>query len=73
MSDVACLISPRALLIEAGTMDPFFPIEATREAAGAVRRCYEVAGVPERFDVDEFEGEHRWSGAKAYGWMANWL
>ena len=73
MSDVACLIAPRALLIESGTMDPFFPIEATREAAGAVRRCYEVAGVPERFDVDEFEGEHRWSGAKAYGWMANWL
>ena len=72
-SDVACLVAPRPLLVESGVQDPTFPIEASREAATAVRRCYQVAGVREHFDVDEFDGEHRWSGSKAYDWMAKWL
>ena len=33
LSDVGCLIAPRPLLIESGTQDPGFPIEASREAA----------------------------------------
>ena len=73
MWDVGCLIAPRPLLIESGTRDEGFPIEASREAASVVRRCYEVAGVPERFGVDEFDDGHRWSGAKSYDWMARWL
>ncbi len=72
-SDVASSISPRPLLIEAGLKDFVFPIEATREAARRTREAYDVGGVPERFEVDEFDGEHRWSGAKAYDWMARWL
>ena len=32
-----------------------------------------LPGVPQRFDVDEFDGSHEWSGAKAYDWMARWL
>ena len=72
-SDVASSISPRPLLIEAGVKDLVFPIDATREAVGRTREAYEVADASERFDVDEFDGEHRWSGAKAYDWMARWL
>ena len=68
-SDVGCLIAPRPLLIESGIQDDGFPIEASREAAAAVRRAYDVAGVPDRFDVDEFDGGHRWSGRKAYDWL----
>jgi len=41
--------------------------------AAAVRRSYEVAGVPEKFDVDEFDGGHQWSGLKAYDWLEKWL
>ena len=73
MEDVACLIAPRPLLIESGTDDLVFPIDASREASDTVRRAYAAAGVPERFDVDEFEGAHAWSGAKAYDWMDRWL
>ena len=73
MEDVACLIAPRPLLIESGTEDSVFPIEASRRASDAVRRAYDAAGVPERFDVDEFGGAHAWSGAKAYDWMDRWL
>jgi len=73
MSDVACLIGPRPLLVESGIRDTGFPIDASREAAAAVRRSYEVAGVPERFDVDEFDAGHRWSGRKAYDWLERWL
>ena len=73
MEDVASLIAPRPLLIESGTDDSVFPIEASRRASDAVRRAYAAAGVPERFDVDEFDGAHAWSGAKAYDWMARWL
>ena len=73
MEDVACLIAPRPLLIESATGDSGFPIEASRRASDTVRRAYAAAGVPQRFDVDEFDGSHEWSGAKAYDWMARWL
>ena len=73
MSDVASLIAPRPLLVESGIRDGGFPIDASRKAAKAVRRSYEVAGAPERFDVDEFDAGHRWSGLKAYDWLAKWL
>ncbi|MCX8213283.1 MAG: hypothetical protein OTJ97_02035 [SAR202 cluster bacterium] len=52
---MASLIGPRPLLVESGIRDTGFPIEASREPAAAVRRYYQVAGVPERFDVDEFD------------------
>ena len=73
MSDIGCMIAPRPLLIESGTGDDGFPIDASREAAGAVSRAYGVAGVPDRFDVDEFDGGHQWSGVKAYDWLDKWL
>jgi hypothetical protein len=73
LEDVACLVAPRPLLIESATMDDIFPIEASRKAAGTVRRGYTAVGAAERFDVDEFEGAHEWSGRKAYDWMRRWL
>jgi hypothetical protein len=73
MEDVASLIAPRPLLIESGTDDSVFPIEASRQASDTVGRAYAAAGVPERFDVDEFGGAHAWSGVKAYDWMEKWL
>ena len=73
VSDIGCLIAPRPLLIESGASDDGFPIDASREASAAVRRAYEVAGVADRFDVDEFDGGHQWSGRKAYDWLDRWL
>lgn len=73
MSDIGCLVAPRPLLIESGRADSGFPIKSSRKAAEKVKRAYQVAEVPDRFEVDEFEGGHRWSGRKAYDWLNNWL
>lgn len=73
LPDLVGLIAPRPLLIENGIQDPLYTLEVVQEAYPRVKRIYEVAGVPERVDIDFFEGAHRWSGAKAYDWIARWL
>ncbi|MEM2906081.1 MAG: alpha/beta fold hydrolase [Candidatus Bathyarchaeia archaeon] len=73
MWDVAGLIAPRPVLVESGTRDLGFPIEAARLAFTRLKRVYEVLGVPERCEMDEFEGGHRFHGVKAVDWLAKWL
>lgn len=73
MSDIAGLIAPRPLLIESGTEDHIFPVQATEAAYEEVRRVYELLGVPERLDKDIFVGGHRFSGRKAFDWLDRWL
>ncbi|MBC7319571.1 acetylxylan esterase [bacterium] len=69
MYDIAGLIAPRALLVESGTKDNIFPIKATEFAISKVKRVYELLGVPEKLDVDIFEGRHQISGRKAYEFL----
>ncbi len=71
--DVACLIAPRPLLIEAGTKDPIFPIEATRAAIAKLERVYKLLDVPDRLDTDIFEKGHEISGAKMWTFFARHL
>lgn len=73
MADIAGLVAPRPLLIESGTKDPIFPVDATREAYGELQKIYREFDATDRLDIDIFEGEHAWSGAKAYDWLARWL
>ena len=73
MADIAGLVAPRPLLIESGTQDSIFPVEATREAYAELQKIYAEFGATERLDIDIFEGEHSWSGTKAYDWLARWL
>ncbi len=69
MYDIASLIAPRALLIESGTKDTIFPVKATEFSVSKVRKVYELLGVPEKLDVDIFEGRHQISGRKAYDFL----
>ncbi|MGC8971357.1 MAG: alpha/beta hydrolase family protein [bacterium] len=69
MYDVACLIAPRALLVESGTKDNIFPIKATEFSISKVKKAYEILGVSEKLDVDIFEGRHQISGRKAYDFL----
>ncbi len=69
MYDIAGLIAPRALLVESGTKDSIFPVRATEFAISKVRKVYELLGVPEKLDVDIFEGRHQISGRKAYDFL----
>ena len=71
--DVACLIAPRPLLIQAGTKDPLFPIAATRAAVAKLRRCYALAGRRDGLAVDLFEGGHEFRGRQVWPFFARHL
>lgn len=66
MKDIAAMILPRTLLIEAGTKDPIFPIQAVRNTCRELRRLYTLIGKPENFLFEEFHGGHQISGKLAY-------
>jgi hypothetical protein len=73
MYDVAALLAPRPLVIEAGIHDPIFPIDSVRRSYEQVRRSYELLGAEERLASDFFDGDHRISGAVAYDFLWRWL
>jgi len=73
MADIAGLVAPRPLLIETGTHDPIFPTKATQRAYKRLQKIYDVFSATQKLDIDVFEGEHAWSGAKAYDWLAKWI
>jgi dienelactone hydrolase len=73
ISDVGCLIAPRPLLIESGTEDEGFGIDAARQAYAEVRRLYGVLDVPDKVAHHIFEGGHRWDGARTAEWLEQWL
>ena len=69
LADIAGLLAPRPVLIEAGSEDHIFPLAGTRQAVADLRRIYEQFDAADRVETDYFEGGHRWSGAKAYAWL----
>jgi len=71
--DVAGLIAPRALIMEAGDKDPIFPLPAVREAEAKLKEIYQVYDAPEQYELHVFEGEHQWSGARSYDFLAEKL
>lgn len=73
MADIAGLIAPRPLLVESGRRDPIYPVAGTEKALTALRRVYSLFAANESLEADLFDGEHRWSGAKAYEWMGRWM
>lgn len=73
MPDLAGLIAPRPLLLEAGLYDKIFPIEATRKAYEQIRNIYHLLGEESKLAADFFPGEHRINGDKAYEWLTDWL
>ncbi len=70
---LAGLIAPRPLLVEAGTEDGDFPVAGTRRAVAELRRVYDCLGAGAALETDIFAGGHRWSGARAYDWLAKEL
>jgi dienelactone hydrolase len=73
MPDIIGLIAPRPLLVESGSDDPIFPIDATREAYEKIRAIYRFLDAEDKIDSDFFQGEHEISGRKAYDWLVKWL
>jgi dienelactone hydrolase len=67
--DLVGMIAPRPMLVEAGTRDPIFPIEAVKEAVARAREVYAVFGAQDQVETDYFEGRHRISGERAYDFL----
>jgi dienelactone hydrolase len=73
MGDIGALIAPTPLLVEAGKRDRGFPLAGALEGYGIVRRAYQLLGLPERCEMEVFDGGHAFSGRKAIPWMQRWL
>ena len=73
MYDVAGLIAPRALFIEAGDKDPIFPVEGVREAFGKVGEVYRALGAESRLDWKILRGGHRIYGKNAFEFLSRIL
>jgi dienelactone hydrolase len=69
MYDLAGLVAPRPLLIEAGSRDPIFPIAAVQYSLEKARRIYDVFGISGPA-ADFFEGRHQISGRVAYDFLS---
>jgi dienelactone hydrolase len=72
-SDLACLIPPKPLLLEVGSADDNTPRDAAVAAYEKLRRVYELLGMGERTELDEFGGGHAWRGDRAWPFLAKWL
>ncbi len=73
MYDIAALIAPRPLLVQAGTEDPIFPLQGVLKAYERVHEAYIAQGAAGRIEKDVFVGGHQMSGAKAYDFLRHWL
>ena len=69
MYDLVGLIAPRPMLVEAGSRDPIFPIEAVRRSVARAREVYGVMRYEDQIEVDYFEGRHQISGRRAYDFL----
>jgi dienelactone hydrolase len=73
MYDLAALVAPRPLLIEAGTADPIFPLPGVLAAYERVHAAYVALGAADRIGKDVFAGGHRINGVQAYPFLERWL
>jgi len=69
MYDLVGLIAPRPLLVEAGSRDGIFPIEAVKTSVARAREVYSLWGAADRVEADFFEGRHQISGRRAYDFL----
>jgi dienelactone hydrolase len=73
MHDIAGLIAPRPLFVESGEKDNIFPIRASIESFGEVRKVYDVFGATDRVEQEVFPGEHSFWGKRGIPFLARHL
>ncbi|MBM3235324.1 hypothetical protein FJZ31_03385 [Candidatus Poribacteria bacterium] len=72
-ADIATLIAPRPLLIQAGTQDASFLVSDTETAYKELQTLYETLGCKEQVSLDVFEGGHEFHLETALLWFKRWL
>lgn len=73
MADLAGLIAPRPLFVEAGDHDPIFPLPAVHEGLDRARAIYDAFDARDRLEWEIFSGRHRIHGEAAYAFMRTHL
>ncbi len=73
MADLAGLIAPRPLLVEAGKQDGLFPISAVEAGVTAAKKAYACFEAQAHLQTDFFEGGHEVNGREAAGFLRRWL
>jgi dienelactone hydrolase len=71
--DLGALVAPRPLLVQTGTDDLIFPVDAARREVARLAPVYDALGVPDALVHDVFEGGHEWHGASAAEFLARHL
>lgn len=72
--DLGALVAPRALLVESGTGDLIFPVDAARASVASLSTVYRAMHAPAEALVHHvFEGDHRWDGGSALAFLERWL
>ena len=72
--DLAALIAPRALLVESGTEDFLFPIEAATASMTDLAAVYSAMRAPAHaLEHHVFDGGHRWDGETVLPFLDRWL
>jgi dienelactone hydrolase len=69
MSDIVGLIAPRPMLVEAGSLDPIFPIDSVKASVRRAKKVYKVFDAEAQVGTDYFEGKHQISGRRAYDFL----
>ena len=64
--DLHGLIAPRPLLAEIGIHDKCFFKYDAQSCAEEVKKIYAAAGVPQNYEIDLFDGGHKFAGNKAF-------
>jgi len=67
--DLAGLIAPRPMLVEAASKDEIFPRPGVEESVERARKVYAVFDAGDQLETDYFEGEHEISGKRAYDFL----
>jgi len=68
--DIAALIAPRPLLVQAGTRDPAFDWQVTTQACAELDEWYRLCGAEDRLRLHVFEGAHETAPDMLADWSA---
>ncbi len=73
-ADLGALVAPRALLVESGTDDSRFPVEAARATIDELSSVYNAMRAPNgALHHRVFDGGHRWDGGAMLEFLERWL
>jgi dienelactone hydrolase len=72
-ADVAMLIAPRPFMVERGHNDGVGIDEWVSYEYAKVRRAYAAMGIPDKTDIEFFQGPHRVNNTGTFRFLERWL